>query len=237
MSDENENTTDVSEFDVPASPAATNKDLWLFLIVLDVIFLCIFGFFLYKNLSATLLIPPFEIPETEKAAVQDIQEEVTLSQVLALAPQVSEEATPVQTTEKSVSTEEIVLPVALVANPAEDEKATMPIEKKEEVPAPAEKKEKASVPVEKKESVLIHVNPRSKYRQVTFRYFEPATTVAVVSGFTMAKPREMTQKNGVWETTLAISPGTYKYLLVVDGVQQTDPHAPEKDGRSVLVVK
>ena len=39
---ENENL----EFDV--KPAG-NKDLWLFLIVLDIIFLCVFGFFLYAG--------------------------------------------------------------------------------------------------------------------------------------------------------------------------------------------
>ena len=76
-----------------------------------------------------------------------------------------------------------------------------------------------------------------KYRQVTFRYYGEGKNVAVVSGFTMAKPRALRKKDGYWETTLSISPGTYKFLYVVDGVQKTDPYAEEKDGRSVLVVE
>ena len=48
---ENEN------FDLDQKPAAANKDLWLFLIIIDIVCLCVFGFFLYKNLSARFFSP------------------------------------------------------------------------------------------------------------------------------------------------------------------------------------
>lgn len=228
MADKNENISDLSEFDTPASPAAANKELWLFLIVLDVIVLCVLGFFLYKNLSAKLLVPPVESLEVAEENTPLFQEAVVVEQVVA--------AQPVKVTEPVVvdSVKEEVIQASSVPVEPVQGPAIVEVQNVAEKPAVQEVK---AVPGEKKESVLVSVNPKSKYRQVTFRYFEPAKSVAVVSGFTMAKPRAMSQKKGIWETTLSIAPGTYKYLLVVDGVQQTDPHAPEKDGRSVLVVK
>ncbi|MGN1058094.1 MAG: hypothetical protein ACI4Q7_01905, partial [Candidatus Avelusimicrobium sp.] len=44
---ENEN------LDLDVKPAG-NKDLWLFLIIVDIIFMCVFGFFLYKHFSVSL---------------------------------------------------------------------------------------------------------------------------------------------------------------------------------------
>ena len=44
---ENEN------LDLEVKPAG-NKDLWLFLIIVDIVLLCVFGFFLYKHFSASL---------------------------------------------------------------------------------------------------------------------------------------------------------------------------------------
>ena len=46
---------DSQEFETKPS---SNKDLWLFLIVLDVVFLCVFGFFLYKHFSGRVLNNP-----------------------------------------------------------------------------------------------------------------------------------------------------------------------------------
>ena len=82
------------------------------------------------------------------------------------------------------------------------------------------------------------VNPKSsKYRRVTFRWFGEGKKVSIVSGFTMSKPQPLKKKNGYWETTLSIAPGTYKFLYIVDGVNTRDPYAEEKDGRSVLIVE
>lgn len=212
MADENKESVDVSEFDAKPSPVSGNKDLWLFLIIVDVVFLCVFGFFLYKNLSVRLLAP------AEPAKV-------------ASAPVVSEPQPVVEeTVSVDVQTPQPVAAPVLPAEPKAQEPAAPVV-----APEPEQPKPETSTPVEeKKESVLVKVNPKSKYRQVTFRYFGEGEKVAVVSGFTMAKPRAMTKKKGIWETTLSISPGTYKYLFVVDGKQTPDPYAPQKDGRSVL---
>ncbi len=214
MADEEKNTPDVAEFEAKLSAQPGNKDLWLFLIIVDVIFLCVFGFFLYKNLSARLLSPA----EKQVPVVSDVEE---------TSVPIAEEVT---VTEKTVT----VAPPATPAQPAASAEAKpQPVAQEQqtvEQPAPAK-------PAEKKESVIVKTNPKSKYRQVTFRYFGKADSVSVVSGFTMSKPRALKKKGDYWEITLGIAPGTYKFLYIVDGKQTTDPYSEEQDGRSVLTVK
>lgn len=207
---ENEN------LDLEIKPAG-NKDVWLFLIIVDVVFLCVFGFFLYKNLSARLLAPAENVP----AEVVVTQEEET-----QLPPAPQEE---IIVAEEPVSVTESV--------PAAQPKEEKPVVAEVVSQAQAQQTEKQVQPTEKKESILIKTNPKSKYRQVTFRYFGEGDNVSVVSGFTMAKPRALKKKNGYWEITLGIAPGTYKFLYIVDGVQTLDPYAEEEDGRSVVVVE
>ena len=60
---ENEN------LDLDIKPAG-NKDLWLFLIIVDIIFLCVFGFFLYKHFSARL----FEEPSAPAAVAEQVEQ-------------------------------------------------------------------------------------------------------------------------------------------------------------------
>jgi enterochelin esterase-like enzyme len=89
------------------------------------------------------------------------------------------------------------------------------------------------------------VSPEVKAdRHVVFRVLAPkASSVGVFStdipgGF---KPRPMTKGDeGIWEVTLGpIDPGTYRYLLNVDGVQVVDPRNPavsESNGNAWSVV-
>jgi enterochelin esterase family protein len=89
------------------------------------------------------------------------------------------------------------------------------------------------------------VSPEVKAdRNVNFRILAPkAASVGVFStdipgGF---KPRPMKKgDDGVWEATLGpIDPGTYRYLLNVDGVQTVDPRNPavsESNGNAWSVV-
>ena len=219
MADEKNNTPQLEEFEAKLPAQANHKDIWLFLIIVDVIFLCVFGFFLYKNLSARLLAPEDPAkkplvaeevqPVTEQEEVVFVQDEVPLPQAVPAAEPVEAEQTPVEMA------------------PTEEPKVIPAEESKPQEPAQTEQKE----------SVIIKQKANSKYRQVTFRYYGEGKKVAVVSGFTMAKPRALTKKDGYWETTLSISPGTYKFLYIVDGQQITDPYSEEKDGRSLLVVK
>ena len=212
MADENKNTPDVAEFEAKMPAQTGNKDLWLFLIIIDVVFLCVFGFFLYKNLSARLL-----SSEGEKQP----------------APVAEQEAAPAPEEEIAVAEEVVaVTPSVPAAQPQPEPQPAAP----EPKPAEPEPQPQAQ-PAEKKESIVVKTNGKSRYRQVTFRYFGDADSVSVVSGFTMAKPRALKKRGDHWEVTLGIAPGTYKFLYIVDGKQTLDPYEEEDDGRSVLVVK
>jgi hypothetical protein len=205
------------EFDV--KPAG-NKDLWLFLIIVDIIFLCVFGFFLYKHFSTKIFNPSAVVVEEQAEVVEPLA--------------VEEDAVLV--------TEDAPIAVESVAATPKEEKVAAPKEEKltEAVVAVTEKTLEPAKPVvssEKKESVLVKVNPKSKYRRVTFRWFGDGKKVSIVSGFTMAKPQALKKKDGYWETTLSIAPGTYKFLYIIDGVNTLDPYSQEKDGRSLLVLE
>lgn len=213
---ENEN------FDLEQKPVSANKDLWLFLIVVDIVFLCVCGFFLYKNLSARFFMPVEEtevVAEEQAAAQPDL-----LAEVL---PETKKETkketkTPAAPAVKAPKVQEIAAePVVVVQEPVA-----------EPAPKAAEQAEKPA-----KASVVVADNPKSsKYRRVTFRYFGEGKKVSIVSGFTMAKPQALRKKNGAWETTLSIAPGKYRFLFIVDGVNTPDPYSPQENGRSVLIV-
>ncbi len=209
---ENENL----ELDV--KPAG-NKDLWLFLIILDIVALCVFGFFLYKHFSVRLFEAPAapRVEQAETAALPEAEEVIDVNTVTEplTTPAPVEQAVPMA--------EPVEVPLTEVLKAEEVKEAAQPEVK------PVE---------EKKESIIVAVNPKSKkYRRVTFRWFGEGKKVAVVSGFTMAKPQALKKRGDYWETTLSIAPGTYKFLYVVDGKNTLDPYAEEKDGRSVLIVK
>jgi enterochelin esterase family protein len=81
-------------------------------------------------------------------------------------------------------------------------------------------------------------------RKVTFRIFAPKAesagvfTTDIPGGF---QPRPMKKgENGVWTATLGpIDPGTYRYLINVDGVQTVDPRnqsVSESNGNAWSVV-
>ncbi len=219
---ENEN------FDLEQKPVSANKDLWLFLIVVDIVFLCVCGFFLYKNLSARFFMPVEEtevVAEEQAAAQPDL-----LAEVL---PETKKETkketkTPAAPAVKAPKVQEITAePVVVVPEPV-----AAPAPKADEQEQPAEQAEKPA-----KASVVVADNPKSsKYRRVTFRYFGEGKKVSIVSGFTMAKPQALRKKNGAWETTLSIAPGKYRFLFIVDGVNTPAPYSPQENGRSVLIV-
>ncbi len=219
---ENEN------FDLEQKPVSANKDLWLFLIVVDIVFLCVCGFFLYKNLSARFFMPVEEtevVAEEQAAAQPDL-----LAEVL---PETKKETkketkTPAAPAVKAPKVQEIAAePVVVVQEPVAE-----PAPKADEQEQLAEQAEKPA-----KASVVVADNPKSsKYRRVTFRYFGEGKKVSIVSGFTMAKPQALRKKNGAWETTLSIAPGKYRFLFIVDGVNTPDPYSPQENGRSVLIV-
>lgn len=224
---ENEN------FDLEQKPVSANKDFWLFLIVVDIVFLCVCGFFLYKNLSARFFMP---VEETEVVAEEQASTQPDLlAEVLPETKKETKKETkaPAAPAVKAPKVQEITAePVVVVQEPvaAEPEPVAAPTALEKEQPAvQAENPAKASV--------VVADNPKSsKYRRVTFRYFGEGKKVSIVSGFTMAKPQALRKKNGAWETTLSIAPGKYRFLFIVDGVNTPDPYSPQENGRSVLIV-
>ena len=227
---ENEN------LDLDVKPAG-NKDLWLFLIIVDIIFMCVFGFFLYKHFSVSLFSgaqvraeQPADVSASEEETfpVVDVESVAMIDTASVAAVPVepkSEKIQPAVPQEKPAA-EPVEVPVTALV-PAEPAKADEPKAATEEKSA-----------AEAKKSIIVAVNPKSsKYRRVTFRWFGEGEKVSIVSGFTMSKPQALKKKNGYWETTLSIAPGTYKFLYIVDGVNTRDPYAEEKDGRSVLLVE
>lgn len=219
---ENEN------FDLEQKPVSANKDLWLFLIVVDIVFLCVCGFFLYKNLSARFFMP---VEETEVVAEEQVAAQPDL--LAEVLPETKKETkketkTPAAPAVKAPKVQEIAAEPAVVV----PEPVAEPAPKADEQEQPAEQAEKPA-----KASVVVADNPKSsKYRRVTFRYFGEGKKVSIVSGFTMAKPQALRKKNGAWETTLSIAPGKYRFLFIVDGVNTPDPYSPQENGRSVLIV-
>ncbi len=194
----------------------SSKEMWLFLIFLDIAALCVFAYFIYHSFGG------------------EIQKQVS-----------SFTAARVQSKEQSKTfVEEILVEEDKI--PAEQEEKALPVAKKEEVKKeeikeekPAEKAETtniATAPTEaKKQSVFI--SGTGKTRKVTFKYYDEAKKVSIISGFTSRKPVALTKKNGVWETTLVLYPGDYKYMYIVDNVEVLDPNAPAENGRSVLKVR
>ena len=194
----------------------SNKDLWLFLIVLDVIFLCVFGFFLYKYFAARVVNPAPATPavvETETVeALPEVGEEV----VLVSQTNVVEPVPPLK--------EEIVVP----------EPKPQPAAEVKPQPAPVIAQPQT---VAKQSIVVAPAAANSKYRRVTFKWFGEGEKVSLVSGFTNRKPQVLKKVGDHWETTLSIAPGTYKFLYVIDGKNTLDPYAEAKDGRSLVVIK
>ena len=203
---------------------SSNKDMWLFLIVLDVIFLCVFGFFLYKQFSGKLFNPA----PSQTTAVVQTQEEETL-------PVITEEevVTVADTSLQPIAAPEEVKPEEPVKEPV---KTAEPVKAVEPVVVEMAPATQAPAPKEAKQSIII-TPTTGKYRKVTFRWFGEGNKVSVVSGFTMSKPQALKKVGDCWETTLSIAPGTYKFLYVIDGKNTLDPYAEEKDGRSVLIVE
>lgn len=231
MANEPLETEQVEEPEFERKPSA-NKDVWLFLIIIDIIFLCIFGFYLYKNLSAKFAVGSETRPAAmaeEAVSLPEIETSETTVTVAQIAAQQPVDA-PVTAPESASSVFPVPAPLEESVQPA------APEVKKPEAQTP-EKPQPAAKPQPKKDNVWINPKSKGAYKRVTFRYFGEGKDVDIVSGFTMSKPQSLKKVDGHWETTLSIAPGTYRYLYVVDGRQTLDPYAETAKGRSVVVIK
>jgi len=70
-----------------------------------------------------------------------------------------------------------------------------------------------------------------KYK-VAFTLFAPdARNVLLAGNFTDWERAPLSlkkQKNGLWKTTLTLTPGAYEYRLLVDGQWRDDPDCPTR---------
>ena len=137
-----------------------NKDLWLFLIIVDIIFLCVFGFFLYKHFSARL----FDAPANVASSVEQTE--------TVEVPEISE--TDIVVGEEAIAVESVA---AAPASDAAAEKAVKPEPVKPQEVKPAEEK---PVVEDKKESVIVKVNPK---------FFRPAEVDILLGDPTKAETK------------------------------------------------
>ena len=204
----------------------SSKELWLVLIFVDIIALCVFTYFIYASFV-----------NGGKKAVQinhnTKTEEVTLEEIDLSEPVKKEiKKTEVKETKKEPQKE-------FAAEIKKEIISEVKTEVKEEAkPLPKKEPKEVQTTTVDNNKESIKVSGTGKWRQVTFKYFDAAKSVAIVSGFTSTKPRDLKKVNGVWEITLTISPGTYRYMFVVDGKEIKDPYnKQESNGRSVVVIK
>lgn len=217
-----------------------SKEIWLFLIFIDIIALCVFGYFIYRSFfndfDISALIPPGAVEEEYSAEEIEVAQEIVPAakkepvKQEAVAPVIAEKPVPAQQPKESVQEvkEQPQLQQPKEEIKAEESKKEEPVVKKEEPkPAKAEPKRQS-----------VFVSGTGKTRKVVFKYYGNAKSVSIVSGFTMSKPVALKKNGKEWSTTLVIYPGQYKYMFIVDGKQIPDPNASKQvDGRSIVNIK
>ena len=196
----------------------SSKEMWLFLIFLDIAVLCVCAYFIYNSFGGEMQ-KQFAAFTAARQAKNQEASKTFVEEIL-----VEEDVLPAETVKSTPAKEEVKKEET--KEPAKEEKPAV----KEETVNIAEAPKEA-----KKQSVFI--SGTGKTRKVTFKYYGEAKKVSIISGFTNRKPVALTKKNGVFETTLVIYPGDYKYMYIVDNVETLDPNAPAENGRSVLKLR
>lgn len=197
----------------------SSKEMWLFLIFLDIAALCVFAYFIYHSFGGEI---QKQVSAFTAARAQSKEQSKTFVEEII----VEEDVLPAETEPVKADTPKTEAKKEEVKETAKEEKPAVKEETINIATAPTETK---------KQSVFI--SGTGKTRKVTFKYYDEAKKVAIVSGFTSRKPVNLVKKNGVWETTLILYPGDYKYMYIVDNVEVLDPNAPAENGRSVLKVR
>ena len=88
-------------------------------------------------------------------------------------------------------------------------------------------KEKGEIPMSKKLS-----EQKTKAKKVSFAFFAPkahqVTLTGDFNGWDINSLPMKRNRNGIWETQVALSSGRHEYLFRVDGVWQEDPKADDR---------
>lgn len=209
-----------------------SKEIWLFLIFVDIIALCVFGYFIYKsffnNFDISSLMPQASVEEEYSVEEIEIPQEPASA---AKQPVKQETVAPVVAEQPKEPVNEVK------EQPAEQPKEEVKAEEPKQAEPAIKKEEPKTVKAEpKRQSVF--VSGTGKTRKVIFKYYGNAKSVSIVSGFTMSKPVPLKKTGKEWATTLVIYPGQYKYMFIVDGKQIPDPNASKQvDGRSIVTIK
>lgn len=222
----------------------SSREMWLFLIFLDLIATCVFGFFIYKsffglpqqNGAPSKSAEPF----LDEVLVEDIKtepQEVVLTPAPAAPAQEQQPvvAAPAPEVKAEVKQEEPAPAPEVKKEEPKKEEVKKVETKKAETKKAEPKKEAAQKEQPKKKSVFI--SGSGKTRKVTFKYYGNAKKVAVVGGFTMSRPVAMKKSGKEWSTSVVLFPGTYKYMFIVDGKTIADPNGRIADGKSVFTAK
>ena len=210
----------------------SSKELWLILIFVDLIALCVFSYLIYNSFI-----------NSDKKVVQinhdSKTEQVVLEEVDLSKPAKQENKQETKKEEKEIKQAPKQEPVKEIKK--EENPAVKPEAKEEVKPLPQKENKEIKTQTEAQTKVAkesVKISGTGKWRQVTFKYFDDAKSVAIVSGFTSTHPRALKKVNGVWKITLTISPGIYRYMFVVDGKEIKDPYnKQESNGRSVINIK
>ena len=78
----------------------------------------------------------------------------------------------------------------------------------------------------KKKGASGSTNKNEKKKRITFKLHAPdARFVSLVGDFNSWNPdsQPLKNSNGLWKTTVSLSPGRYEYRFLVDGQWQNDP--------------
>ncbi|MDR0646494.1 MAG: hypothetical protein LBG46_06035 [Elusimicrobiota bacterium] len=189
----------------------SKKDFWLFLIFIDIIAICVFGFFAYTSFFEST-----KSKDTTDAHVKPFMEEIIVEDI-----------------KRDVTPETSQSPSQPAKN-SNDKQEELQQKSKPQLQIPSEKP--AGEPAEQKRESIV-ISGSGKTRTVTFKYFKNAKTVSVVGGFTMRKPVAMKKAGDEWRASLIIYPGEYRYMYIIDGKEMPDPNSEQSNGKSILIVK
>ncbi len=88
-------------------------------------------------------------------------------------------------------------------------------------------------------SVAKPLGDQAATRNILFRLPKPAAkSVSIIGDFNNWKRQSLEKKAKGWEITLALKPGSYEYMYVVEDKRMKDPNNKNvHDGKSVIHIK
>lgn len=110
-------------------------------------------------------------------------------------------------------------------------------------PEPLKAPEQVTPPIPAVEPSVAEAAPETQppatTRNILFRLPKPtAKNVSIIGDFNEWKRTSLNKNQKTWEISIALEPGSYKYMYVVDDKRIKDPNNKNvQDGKSVINVK